>query len=207
VNARLGIVRILIVEDDRATARLLEGLVQGWGYEAVVYHSGREALAAIEQRFRADIAILDWMLPDIEGTEVCRLMRADEAGRNVRTYILMLTVRTDRTDVIAGLEGGADDYIVKPFDQGELAARIRVGERTVGLQRTLAGKVRELEQALSQVKTLKGLLPVCAYCKAVRDDSDYWHRVEEYIADHSNARVSHGVCPSCLDRMEQRTFA
>ncbi|MBL8965249.1 MAG: response regulator, partial [Phycisphaerae bacterium] len=82
-------------------------------------------------------------------------------------------------------------------DRHELRSRLRVGERILALQEGLADRVRELEVALSMVKELKGLLPICSYCKAVRDDRNYWHRVETYIAAHSAARFSHGICPSC----------
>jgi CheY-like chemotaxis protein len=115
----------------------------------------------------------------------------------VPTYIILLTAKGNAQDIVAGLESGADDYVTKPFDRAELHSRLRVGERIVELQQGLADRVRELEEALSQVKTLKGLLPICAYCMKIRDDRNYWQRVETYIAAHSNARFSHGICPEC----------
>jgi hypothetical protein len=87
--------------------------------------------------------------------------------------------------------------VAKPFDQQELMSRLRVGERVVALQQAMADRVRELEDALGQVKQLKGLLPICSYCKSVRDDKNYWQRVETYITAHSDARFSHGICPDC----------
>jgi response regulator RpfG family c-di-GMP phosphodiesterase len=99
--------------------------------------------------------------------------------------------------VVAGLDSGADDYVIKPFDAEELQSRVRVGQRVLDLQRRLADRVRELETALTQVKQLKGLLPICAYCKMVRDDRDYWQQVEEYLCTHTDVQFSHGICPTC----------
>jgi len=195
--------RVLIAEDDRSTARLLAGLAQSWGYEVETHDSGRSALAALETGVAPDLAILDWMLPEFEGPEICRRIRARGTDRDIRPYIVLLTSRAARADIIAGLEAGADDYLVKPFDAGELAARLRVGARIVTLQQSLAASVRELEDALANVRKLGGLLPICAYCKSIRDDSDYWHRVEEYVADHADVKFSHGVCPACLERLEK----
>jgi response regulator RpfG family c-di-GMP phosphodiesterase len=113
-------------------------------------------------------------------------------------YLILLTSRSSRTDVIAGLDAGADDYLVKPFDPGELRARVQAGARIVGLRNGLAEKVAQLEAALGKVRRLTGLLPICAYCKAIRDDSDYWHRVEEYVSEHADVQFSHGICPNCL---------
>src|SRR5205823_6098547 len=106
----------------------------------------------------------------------------------------------EKIDVVAGLESGADDYVTKPFDQQELQSRVRVGERMLALQGRLTDRVRELEEALSHVKQLKGLLPICCYCKKVRDDRDYWEQVDAYLARHAEMRFSHGICPDCWQR-------
>ena len=98
-----------------------------------------------------------------------------------------------------GLEGGADDYIVKPFDLKELRARIRVGVRVLNLQSRLTERLQALEQALHQVTQLQGLLPICSYCKKIRNDQNYWQQVEEYVAAHADVQFSHGICPSCFE--------
>jgi DNA-binding response OmpR family regulator len=197
--------RIVIAEDDRPTARLLAGLARSWGYEVDAHTGGHDALAALEASATPELAILDWMLPEMDGPEICRRVRAGDSARSVRTYIVLLTSRTEHADVIAGLEAGADDYLRKPFDAGELAARLQVGARMVTLQHTLATSVRELELALANVRKLSGLLPICAYCHSIRDDSDYWHRVDEYLSNHAEVRFSHSICPKCLARVEKES--
>jgi sigma-B regulation protein RsbU (phosphoserine phosphatase) len=136
------------------------------------------------------------MMPGLSGPDVCRLVR-DRQGD--APYLILLTSRGSRRDIVTGLDAGASDYLVKPFDTDELRARVRAGARIVELQSGLADKVAELESALGNVRRLHGLLPICAYCKAIRDDSDYWHRVEEYVAEHADVQFSHGICPKCLE--------
>ena len=112
----------------------------------------------------------------------------------------MLTAKDGKTDVIAGLDAGANDYLAKPFDAGELRARVEVGRRMVELQAQLAESVSELQTALEHVKTLRGIVPICAHCKKIRDDQGYWSQVEVYVRDHSEAEFSHGICPECIKR-------
>ena len=104
---------------------------------------------------------------------------------------------TKAEDVVKGLEAGADDYIKKPFDHAELRSRLRVGERTLRLENSLQNKVGELHKLLEDVKQLKELIPICSYCNRVRDDQDYWKRLEEYISEETGSNFTHGVCPEC----------
>ena len=116
-------------------------------------------------------------------------------------YIIMLTAKTDKEDLVDGLDAGADDYITKPFDRQELRARIGVGVRIAELQKNLAYRVVELEAALSRVRQLQGLLPICSYCKRVRDDQNYWQQVDSYVSKHTEVEFSHSICPACYDRL------
>jgi sigma-B regulation protein RsbU (phosphoserine phosphatase) len=191
--------RVLIAEDDRVTARLLAGLIESWGYEVIAADDGTVALKHFEADVTPQLVLLDWMLPGSDGPEVCRRIR--ELWGNSAIYIILLTSKSARTDVVAGLEAGADEYLVKPFDAEELRARLNAGARIVALQQRLADQVRELESALANVRKLTGLLPICSYCKSIRDDSNYWHRVEEYVGEHSDVRFSHGICPKCLPKV------
>ena len=189
--------RVLIAEDDPVSCLVLERTLRGWGYDVAVTRTGAEAWQSLQAEDSPRLAVIDWMMPGLEGPEVCRRVRA--LARPVPVYIILLTARGQSDDVAAGLDSGADDYVTKPFDRQELRSRLRVGERVLALQQGLADRVAELEHALGQVKELKGLLPICCYCKAVRDDSNYWHRVETYITAHSSARFSHGICPGCWE--------
>ena len=94
---------------------------------------------------------------------------------------------------------GADDYLHKPCDPEELNARLEVGKRVLNLQRELRARVNDLEDAMASIKQLRGLLPICAYCKKIRDDGNYWRQIEEYVSAHTDARFSHGICPACLE--------
>ncbi len=159
---------------------------------------GETACAALEGNSPPPLALLDWMLPGMDGLEICRRVRSTPAGKAI--YIILLTTRTRKEDVIAGLDGGADDYVTKPFDREELRARLRAGCRIVELQSRLAARVAELEESAARIIQLGGLLPICAWCKKVRDDQDYWQEVETYVTSHTEVRFSHGICPDCLAR-------
>jgi sigma-B regulation protein RsbU (phosphoserine phosphatase) len=188
---------VLIAEDELVTRRNLEVFLRRWGYGVVATEDGVAAWEVLRRNDAPRLAVLDWMMPGLDGPDVCRRVR--QTPRPQLVYVILLTARDAKADVVAGLESGADDYIAKPYDVDELRARLRVGERMVTLQNSLADRVLELEKALLQVKHLQGLLPICAYCKRIRGDQDYWQQVEEYITDHSDARFSHGICPDCLN--------
>jgi DNA-binding response OmpR family regulator len=187
--------KVLIAEDDRVTGEILARTLQRWGYETKVVADGAQAWEYLRNASAATLAILDWMMPEIDGPDVCRRVRAELPLAHM--YLLLVTARESRGDVVAGLDAGADDYIIKPFDPDELRARVAVGVRVLGLQQKLAERVAELQDALANVKQLRGLLPICSYCKRIRGDDQYWQQVEGYIADHSEAQFSHGICPSC----------
>jgi DNA-binding response OmpR family regulator len=178
-------VRILIADDDRMSAMMLSRSLERWGFEVVVARDGASAWEHIIGGSPPALAIVDWMMPGIDGIELCR--RTREAALQTPVYVILLTSRSSRQDLVAGLEAGADDYLTKPFDPDELRARIRVGQRTLAL--------------IANIKRLSGLLPICSYCKRIRSDQNYWEQVESYITEHSDARFSHGICPTCFDKV------
>jgi phosphoserine phosphatase RsbU/P len=187
--------KVLIAEDDRVTGEILARTLQRWAYETKIVSDGAQAWEYLRNASAPTLAILDWMMPEIDGPDVCRRVRAELPLAHM--YLLLVTARESRGDVVAGLDAGAEDYIIKPFDPDELRARVAVGVRVLGLQQKLAERVAELQDALANVKQLRGLLPICSYCKRIRGDDQYWQQVEGYIADHSEAQFSHGICPSC----------
>jgi CheY-like chemotaxis protein len=189
--------KILIAEDERVSRRLLQLTLTGWGHEVIAAEQGEEAWAILEQEDPPSLAILDWMMPGMDGIEICRRVRL--RTNSSRTYIILLTAKSSKANIVEGLIAGANDYVTKPFDRDELHARVYVGETVLDLQQKLAGRVIELEEALGQVRVLQGILPICSYCKHVRDDKDYWQSVECYISDHSEAKFSHGICPPCYE--------
>ena|SRR2546421_2738874 len=187
--------KILIAEDDPVSRRLLQATIEKFGYEVVVAAQGAEAWAALQHDDAPSLAILDWMMPELDGIEVCRRVR--EIPTSTPPYLILLTAKTERGDVVAGLDAGANDYLTKPFDRAELRARVQVGAQVLELQRKLAERVLELEDTLTQVKQLQGLLPICSYCKNIRDEQNYWQRVDSYLMEHADVMFSHGICPDC----------
>ena len=186
---------ILIAEDEATNRLLLERALQRWRHEVTVTENGAQAWEVLRGSSPPQLAILDWMMPEMDGIEVCR--RARTMLGQVQLYIILLTALDSEDDIVTGLEAGADDYVTKPFDHRELHARIDVGKRILDLQSDLSNRIRELEASIAREKTLQGLLPICSYCKKVRDDQNYWQQVEGYIEDHADVSFSHGICPDC----------
>ncbi|HEV2233030.1 MAG TPA: response regulator [Terriglobia bacterium] len=193
--------KILIAEDDEVSRRMLQVFLLRWGYDVVVARDGEEAWRVLESADAPKLAIMDWMMPVLDGVEICRRVRL--APRASPAYLILLTARGDNQDIVRGLDAGADDYVTKPFNQDEMRARLNVGVRVVELQTNLADRVIELERALAGVNQLQGLLPICSYCKKIRDDKNYWQQVEGYISAHSEAQFSHGICPDCYEKIVQ----
>jgi len=187
--------QILIADDDRMSAEVLVRTLTPEMFEVTTAGDGAEALEILRRPDSPSLAILDWMMPKVDGPDVCRLIRSETPGAH--RYLILLTSRDAREDVVAGLQAGADDYLVKPCHKGELLARVSVGVRVLELQKGLAARVEELQLALSQVKQLSGLLPICSYCKCIRSDENYWQQVDGYLMQHSDAKFTHGICPAC----------
>ncbi len=190
--------KILIAEDSRASRMLLERMLNKWGYEVVVTCDGNEAWQALQAEDAPPLAILDWMMPGMEGVEVCR--KARQLDVPDPTYIILLTTHSRKEDIVTGLNAGANDYVAKPFDKEELLARTKVGERFVELQSALTKRIKSLQDAMAHIKRLQGILPICMYCHKIRNDQETWERIEEYITEHSEAQFSHGLCPECAKK-------
>jgi DNA-binding response OmpR family regulator len=188
-------VAVLVADDDPVARTQLGALVGAAGFAVTAVADGREAWDAL-QVARFPVVIADWYMPELDGPELCRRLRARRDAPYV--YFILVTARGGKAQYLAGMDAGADDFITKPVDPDELRARLAVAVRILGLR-------RELQQ-------LEGLLPICAYCKRIRDDQERWTSLETYIERRSDAQFSHGICPDCyakhvqpqLDRLEPR---
>ena len=190
--------RILVAEDDPTSRRMLEATLRKLGYEVLCASDGRQAWEALQEKDAPNIVLLDWMMPEMDGLEVCRKLRKEKPDGI--TYIILVTALGTKENIVEGLKSGADDYVTKPFHREELLARIQVGERVVGLQSALKTRLAELQEAMDHIKTLQGILPICAYCHKIRTDPKSWERMEKYIEEHSKAKFSHGICPDCMKK-------
>ena len=177
-----GVMKILIAEDDRPSKLLLSVTLSKMGHDVVVADDGKDAWAKFEAE-PASVVITDWMMPGMDGIELCRRIRARR--RTEYTYILILTSLSGKQSFLEGMDAGADDYITKPFDPDELKARLRVAARILGLEQ--------------EVSRLEGLLPICSYCKKIRDDEDRWNHIESFVASRSEASFTHSICPQCYE--------
>lgn len=187
--------KILIAEDNLTQQLMLKLTFSKLGYVPIVTGNG---LAACEIMLKPDapkLAIIDWLMPGMEGVEVCRKIR--EAKSYEPAYLIILTSCDKPEDIVKGLKAGANDYMVKPFNVEELQVRIGVGRLVVELQTMLTDRIKELEAAQAQIRTLQGILPICMYCKKIRNDKQYWEQVETYVSDHSQVQFSHSICPDC----------
>lgn len=199
--------KILVAEDDPVSRRLLEVKLAKWGYEVVTARDGCEAWRILEAADAPQLAVLDWMMPGMDGIEVCRRVRKKTPGQYI--YVILLTALDREADLVAGMEAGADDYMTKPFSSGELRVRLCAGIRILDMEYELLAArdaqkklVDELQETLAKVKTLSGLIPICSGCKKIRDDKGYWKQLEIYISQHSNALFSHGYCPDCFAKAQ-----
>ena len=145
--------KILVAEDELVSRHMLEYSLRRWGYEVTAVEDGTKAWKVLQNELAPQVAILDWQMPGMDGTEICRLIRNNPRTRAI--YVVLLTARSGREDKIRGLLSGADDYITKPFDREELRARVQVGMRVLELQGALAQRIQELEEALSRVSLLQ----------------------------------------------------
>ncbi len=217
--------KILIAEDDIYSGKLLRKILEDLGHQTLLAEDGLKAWELFQER-GIRMIITDWMMPQMDGLTLCRKIRS--SGKESYTYIIFLTAKDQKQDLIAVFEAGADDYIKKPFDPEEIRARIKTGERIVKLEeghkeleqilvesrnklkvafdntlqqkRILERVNKELQDALDNIQELEGIVPICAHCKKIRDSGDEWQKLEAYIEEHSEAQFSHGICPDCKEQ-------
>ncbi len=187
--------RILIADDDQTSRSILTAVLKKLGHEVLATADGLQAWDALQQPDAPRLAILDWMMPGLDGLEICRRRRATQT--TAPPYLVLLTSRSSREDVVAGLDAGADDYLAKPFAPEELRVRLQVGQRIVELQDTVTAQAAQLSGTLAELKTLQSLVPVCAHCHRVSTDEGLWRRLASYVETHPEAEFTPGSCPDC----------
>jgi DNA-binding response OmpR family regulator len=175
--------RILIAEDDPISAKILEAALTKFGYEPVIACDGVEAWDRFN-REPARLIVSDWMMPHLDGLGLCEKVRA--RAHTPYTYFILLTAnRTSAENYERASASGVDDFLVKPLDREVIRMRLRVAERIL--------------QYTAHIRQLQELIPICTYCHKVRNEHDYWDRVESYIQKETGSRFSHGACPECFD--------
>jgi DNA-binding response OmpR family regulator len=194
--------RILVTDDDPVILSLTASVLRGAGYEVLEASTGMECLELVHAH-HPDLILLDIILPDVMGLELCRQVKTDKDLQGI-FVILLSGIQTSSDYQADGLNVGADGYIIKPIPNKELVARVKAMERIKRAEDALRETqqrqgqiIVELEKALAEVKTLRGLIPICASCKKIRDDKGYWNQIEAYISKHTDAVFTHGLCPDC----------
>ena len=175
--------KILIVDDDATSRLILAKQLRKLGHEVSEASDGEEGWLAFRLQ-QPRIVLTDLVMPRSDGFELCRRIR----GANLvkYTYLIMLSAQNSKMNYREAMESGADDFLGKPCDTDDIVIRLRVAER--------------LLQLTTKVNQLEGLLPICSYCKKIRDDQQEWRPVEQYINERSEASFSHGVCPDCYEK-------
>ncbi|MDD2367153.1 MAG: response regulator [Desulfuromonadaceae bacterium] len=193
--------KILIVDDEPISVQTLKHILEK-DYEVFMAKSGIEALK-IAESIQPDVVLLDIIMPEMDGFEVFRLLHKNPELSDIP--VLFITSLNESECEAHGLELGAHDFLTKPFHAPIVRLRVKnhlelkKKNDLVRYQRDmLAQKNEELEAALASVKQLEGIIPICMYCKNIRNDSDSWEQLEKYISEHSEAMFSHGICPDCM---------
>jgi sigma-B regulation protein RsbU (phosphoserine phosphatase) len=178
---------IIVAEDEPITRRRLTGMLTSLGHPVRAFANGRAAWESFNES-PVRVVISDWQMPEMEGTELCRLVRARQ--HTEYTYFILITgERTEVRDYDSAISAGTDDFLTKPISRDSIWRRLRVARRILGFTK----HIRQLEQ----------LIPMCAYCKNIREDEDHWRSIEEYIQSHTDSRFTHGICPDCYGRVVQ----
>jgi sigma-B regulation protein RsbU (phosphoserine phosphatase) len=176
--------KILIAEDDPVSVKILQFTLEHYGHEVVAAADGEEAWQIFD-RDPVRVVVSDWMMPKVDGLELCQKVR--HRPKTEYTYFILLTaINTGRENLRKAMDAGIDDFLTKPLDREAVLMRLRVAERIL--------------EFTTQIRQLKELIPICMYCKRVRDDQDYWQQVESYIHAHTGSNFSHGICPECFNK-------
>lgn len=186
------------MDDVPKNLQVLGNILRKKDYNIAAATSGKQALDMVGN-IQPDLILLDIMMPDLNGYEVCEKLKEAAATKDIP--VIFLTAKTETEDIVKGFTVGAVDYLTKPFESAELLARANTHialKRARDKEREL---IVQLKEALTRVKQLSGLIPICSRCKKIRDDEGYWQRVEEYLESHSEAQLTHSLCPECVIKL------
>jgi DNA-binding response OmpR family regulator len=217
---------ILVIDDQIANLRLILDQLAAAGFRVLVAQDGESGIERARLA-QPDLILLDVVMPGMDGFETCRRLKAVESIQEIP--VIFMTALTDTADKVTGFEVGGVDYVTKPFQIEEVWARVKthlalhllqqqlkaqkqqLEAQNMQLQQEIAERQRveaereqligQLQEALANIKTLRGLVPICAACKKIRDDSGYWNQLESYLHTHTEAEFSHGICPECVRRL------
>jgi len=173
VNKKL----VLVVDDNNENRKVISNILFNNGFEVGIAKDGFKALEFVKKE-KPDIILLDIMMPGMDGYEVCETLKSNINTKHIP--IIFLTAKTSTEDLVRGFDVGGVDYIQKPFKSRELIARVKTH---------------------IEIKVLRGLLPICSSCKNIRNDKGYWKAIEDYIEVHTDSLFTHGICPSCMDKI------
>jgi CheY-like chemotaxis protein len=203
---------ILIVDDSTDHYALLQSLLTKAGHNQILGAESAQAafamlnLEGIQPATNIDLILMDVLMPEIDGVQACRKIKQHTHLRDIP--IIMVTARNDIENLHEAFSAGAMDYINKPVKSVELLARVASAitlKKEMDCRKLRESELRrtndELQQALREVKVLRGLIPICASCKKIRNDGGFWQQIEEYIGEHSEAEFSHGLCQPCLKKL------
>ncbi|MBU0971283.1 MAG: response regulator [Proteobacteria bacterium] len=186
---------ILVIDDNKENLRILAEILGSEGYTVRPALSGQIALTAAIKQI-PDLILLDIIMPDMDGYQVCEALKADKYIKEIP--VIFISALGEVTDTVKGFSAGGVDYIRKPFHREELLARVETHISLSRLKKDLKTRNEKLQLALDEIKTLRGIIPICAHCKKIRDDKGYWEQIETYLHEHSHAKFSHGICPDCI---------
>ncbi len=180
---------VMIVDDATENLKILIELLKE-DYQVIPLKSGKAVLEKVAHDPLPDLALLDIVMPEMDGYELCSRLKSDPRTKEIP--VIFITAVSEVMDDTKAFELGAVDYVPKPFNPMTVKARVNTH---IKLHRTL----KELQNALKDVQTLSGLIPICSSCKKIRDDKGYWNQVEAYIQKRFDAKFTHGLCPECID--------
>lgn len=195
-------IRVLIAEDDFLVSKEIGRIVKSIGYEQVGTANNGEEAVRQTCLLQPDVVLMDIKMPQLSGLEAVSRIQD-----SCPTPVVILTAHESEELVNAAGQKGAGAYVTKPPGTEEIKRAVTIAMarhadlmQLRDLNKKLYEKNLALEDALAEIKTLRGILPICSHCKQIRDDQGYWHKIESYIQSHSEAAFSHGVCPDCIEK-------